>query len=107
MNLLAVETATESCSAALLAGTTLLTRSELAPRRHAELLLPMCESLLAEAGIARSALDAIAVGRGPGAFTGVRLALSAAQGMALALDIPVVPVSSLAALALDAPADDA
>lgn len=101
MNLLAIETATESCSVALLAGDRLITRSELAPRRHAELLLPMCEQVLAEAGLSRRALDAIAVGRGPGAFTGVRLAVSAAQGIALALDLPVVPVSSLAALALD------
>jgi len=103
MNLLALETATESCSAALLAGGRLLARSEIAPRRHAELLLPMCEALLAEAGVRRVDLDAIAVGRGPGAFTGVRLAISAAQGIALALDIPVIPVSSLAALALQAP----
>lgn len=107
MNLLAIETATESCSAALLAGERLLARSELAPRRHAELLLPMCEELLAEAGLSRHALNAIAVGCGPGAFTGVRLAVSAAQGIALALDVPVVPVSSLAALALQAPDDEA
>src|SRR5262249_37322599 len=76
---------------------------ELAPRRHADLLLPMCEDVLAEAGIARSDLDVVAVGRGPGAFTGVRLAVSAAQGIALALGIPAVPVSSLAALAMQAP----
>ena len=103
MKLLAIETATESCSAALLGDDCLLTRSQLAPRRHTELLLPMCEELLAEAGIKRRDLDAIAVGRGPGAFTGVRLAISAAQGIALALGIPVVPVSSLAALAMQAP----
>lgn len=103
MNLLAIETATESCSVALLVDGELITRSELAPRRHAELLLPMCDQVLAEAGIARSQLDAIAVGRGPGAFTGVRLAVSAAQGFALGLDRPIVPVSSLAALALEAP----
>lgn len=103
MNLLAIETATESCSAALLAGDRLLERSELAPRRHAELLLPMCEALLAEAGLRRADLDALAVGCGPGAFTGVRLAISAVQGIALALDLPVVAVSSLAALALQAP----
>ena len=105
MNLLAIETATECCSVALVAGERLIARSELAPRRHAELLLPMCDQVLAEAGLARAALDAIAVGRGPGAFTGVRLAVSAAQGIALALDVPVVPVSSLAALAMQAPDD--
>ncbi|MEO7325561.1 MAG: tRNA (adenosine(37)-N6)-threonylcarbamoyltransferase complex dimerization subunit type 1 TsaB [Dokdonella sp.] len=103
MNLLALETATESCSAALLAGERLLTRSEIAPRRHADLLLPMCEELLAEAGLARRDLVALGVGCGPGAFTGVRLAISAAQGIALALDIPIVAVSSLAALAMQAP----
>jgi tRNA threonylcarbamoyladenosine biosynthesis protein TsaB len=103
MNLLALETATESCSVALLASERLFVRSEIAPRRHAELLLPMCEEVLGEAGLARRDLDALAVGCGPGAFTGVRLAISAAQGIALALDIPVAPVSSLAALALQAP----
>ncbi len=107
MNLLAIETATEACSVALLCGERLIARSQLAPRRHAELLLPMCDEVLAEAGLARAALDAVAVGRGPGAFTGVRLAVSAAQGIALALDIPVLPVSSLAALALQAPHDAA
>ena len=103
--LLAIDTATEACSAALLVGDEVIERSEIAPRRHAELILPMIESLLAEAGISRGQIDAIAVGRGPGAFTGVRLAISVAQGLALGLDVPVVPVSSLAALAQDAPAD--
>ncbi len=107
MNLLAIETATESCSVALLHGGVVIDRSEFAPRRHAELVLPMAESLLAEAGIARAQLDAIAVGRGPGAFTGVRLAVSVAQGLALALDVPVLPVSSLAALAMQAPSNGA
>mgnify|MGYP000954780725 CR=1 FL=1 len=106
MNLLALETSTESCSVALVHGDSLIARSELAPRRHAELVLPMAEALLAEAGLSRHALDAIAVGRGPGAFTGVRLGISLAQGMALALDLPLITVSSLAALALEAPEDD-
>ncbi|QNK00256.1 tRNA (adenosine(37)-N6)-threonylcarbamoyltransferase complex dimerization subunit type 1 TsaB [Dyella telluris] len=107
MNLLAIETSTEACSVALIHGDEVVARSEIAPRRHAELVLPMADALLAEAGLGRHALDAIAVGRGPGAFTGVRLGISLAQGMALALDIPVVTVSSLAALALEAPEDDA
>ncbi|TAL83255.1 MAG: tRNA (adenosine(37)-N6)-threonylcarbamoyltransferase complex dimerization subunit type 1 TsaB [Rhodanobacter sp.] len=103
MNLLAIETATEACSVALIHGEQLIARSEIAPRRHTELVLPMADALLAEAGIGRHALDVIAVGRGPGAFTGVRLGVSLAQGMALALDLPVVTISSLAALALEAP----
>ncbi|WP_243039201.1 tRNA (adenosine(37)-N6)-threonylcarbamoyltransferase complex dimerization subunit type 1 TsaB [Dyella sedimenti] len=107
MNLLAIETATEACSVALVHGDEVIARSEVAPRRHAELVLPMADALLAEAGLGRHALDAIAVGRGPGAFTGVRLGISLAQGMALALDLPVITVSSLAALALEAPEDEA
>lgn len=107
MNLLAIETATEACSVALLHGQALIDRSELAPRRHAELVLPMAEALLAEAGITRRQLDGVAVGRGPGAFTGVRLGISVAQGLALALDVQVVAVSSLAALALQAPRNGA
>lgn len=106
MNLLAIETATEACSVALIHGDELIARSEIAPRRHTELVLPMADALLAEAGIGRLALDAIAVGRGPGAFTGVRLGVSLAQGMALALDLPVITISSLAALALEAPEED-
>ncbi|MDR3445226.1 MULTISPECIES: tRNA (adenosine(37)-N6)-threonylcarbamoyltransferase complex dimerization subunit type 1 TsaB [unclassified Dyella] len=107
MKLLAIETSTEACSVALIHGDEVIARSEIAPRRHAELVLPMADALLAEAGLGRHALDVIAVGRGPGAFTGVRLGISLAQGMALALDVPVVTVSSLAALALEAPEDDA
>ncbi len=107
MNLLAIETSTECCSVALLHGDALIERSELAPRRHAELVLPMAESLLREAGLRRAQLDGIAVGRGPGAFTGVRLAVSVAQGLAFALDLPVVAISSLAALAMQAPRNHA
>lgn len=99
MRLLAFETATEACSVALWLDGEVRERFEVAPRRHAELALPWAEGLLADAGVARSQLDAIAVGRGPGAFTGVRLGIALAQGIALALDRPVVPVSTLAALA--------
>jgi tRNA threonylcarbamoyladenosine biosynthesis protein TsaB len=102
MKLLAFELATEACSVALWLDGEVRERFELAPRRHAELALPWAEALLREAGVRRDELDAIAVGRGPGAFTGVRLAIAVAQGIALALDRPVVPVSTLAALALQA-----
>ena len=100
MKLLAFELATEACSVALWIDGQVCERFELAPRRHAELALPWAAQLLAHAGIAKSQLDAIAVGRGPGAFTGVRLAIAIAQGIALALDRPIVPVSTLAALAM-------
>ena len=100
MKLLAFETATEACSVAIYSDGDIRERFELAPRRHAELSLPWAEQLLAEAGLAKSQLDAIAIGRGPGAFTGVRLAIALAQGIALALDRPIVPVSTLAALAM-------
>ena len=102
MKLLAFELATEACSVAVWVDGQVRERFELAPRRHAELALPWAGELLAEAGIAKSQLDAIAVGRGPGAFTGVRLAIAVAQGIALALDRPIVPVSTLAALAMRA-----
>jgi len=100
MKLLAFETATEACSVALWIDGDVRERFELAPRRHAELALPWAQALLSEGGLAKSQLDAIAVGRGPGAFTGVRLAIAIAQGIALALDRPVLPVSTLAALAM-------
>lgn len=100
MKLLAFETATEACSVALWIDGAVRERFEIAPRRHAELALPWADALLAEAGIARAQLDAIAVGRGPGAFTGVRLAIALTQGIALALDRPAVPISTLAALAV-------
>ena len=105
MKLLAFETATEACSVALWLDGEVRERFDLAPRRHAELALPWADALLAEAGIARSQLDAIAVGRGPGAFTGVRLAIAIGQGIALALDRPLVGVSTLEALAFDAGGD--
>lgn len=105
MNLLAFELSTEACSVALHADGRVLERFEIAPRRHAALALPWAEALLAEAGIRRSQVDAIALGRGPGAFTGVRLAIAVAQGIALALDRPLLPVSTLQVLALRAPAE--
>lgn len=102
MKILAFETATEACSVALAIDGGIVERFEIAPRRHTELVLPWADALLADAGLSRTQLDAIAVGRGPGAFTGVRLAIAIAQGVALGLDRPLVPVSTLAALALPA-----
>lgn len=102
MKLLALDTATEACSAALWVDGAVLERYELAPRRHAALILSMLDAVLAEAGLTIAQLDAIAVGRGPGAFTGLRIAISIAQGIAFAADLPVAPISTLAALALGA-----
>lgn len=99
MKILAIETATEACSAALLVDDRVTTRSEIAPRQHTRLILPMVDSLLHEAGVNVASLDAIAFGQGPGAFTGVRIAIGVVQGLAFAHDIPVIPVSSMAALA--------
>jgi tRNA threonylcarbamoyladenosine biosynthesis protein TsaB len=107
MNLLALETATDCCSVALLTDAGVLEDHRLAPRQHAALILPMIECLLAQAGLTRQALDVIAFGRGPGAFTGLRIAAGVAQGLALGLDRPVVPVSTLAALAQAGGADRA
>lgn len=98
MKLLAFETTTEACSVALYVDGEICSRFGIVPRRHAELVLPWADELLAEAAVARADLDAIACTRGPGAFTGVRLGIAVAQGIALALDRPVIVASSLRVL---------
>lgn len=102
MKILAIETATEACSAALYVDGGTIERYTVSPRQHSRLILPMVDSLFAEAGLALNQLDALSFGRGPGSFTGVRIATGVIQGLALGADLPVVPVSTLAAMAQDA-----
>ncbi len=99
MKILALETATEACSAALNIDGEIRERFEIAPRGHSTLILPMLKSLLTEADISLQQVDALAFGRGPGAFTGVRIGVGVAQGVAFGADLAVLPISTLAALA--------
>ncbi len=97
--ILAIETCSESCSVALLYNGEHQQEISTEPRGHADAVLPMVERLLQQAAISLKQLDVIAFTRGPGAFTGVRIGTSVAQGLALATDLPLIAVSSLAVLA--------
>ena len=99
MKILALDTATEACSVALAIDGEVVDRYEVLGRGHAERLLPMVQEVLAEAGVSLAAVDAIAFGRGPGSFTGLRIGAGVAQGLAFGANLRVLPVSDLAALA--------
>ena len=93
--LLSIEASSEACSVALSFNGDVIEKFEHAPMRHAELILPMIQMLLAETGLSLSVLDAIAFGRGPGSFTSLRIGIGVVQGLAWGADLPVVPVSSV------------
>jgi len=99
MKIISIETSTEACSAALLIDDEVIERFEIAASKHSQLILPMIESLLNEADVTLSQLEVIAFSCGPGSFTGLRIAAGVVQGIALAADLPVAPVSTLAVLA--------
>lgn len=97
--ILALDTCTESCSAALLVNGQVYAQQADAPREHSQRLLPMVQTVLQQANITLADVDVIAYGRGPGSFTGIRICTSMTQGLALGQDIPVVGISTLAAMA--------
>ncbi len=99
LNILSLETSSEWCSAALWLDGHVLAREEHAVQRHSELILPMIDALLGEAGIALANCDAIAFGAGPGSFTGLRIACGVAQGLGFAAGLPLAGVGTLLALA--------
>ncbi len=103
MKILALETSSNACSAALLEGNqqkfTCIERFEIAPRQHTQLILPMIDAVLDEAGYDIKQVDVLAFGRGPGAFTGVRVATGVVQAIAYGAALPVAQISSLAAIA--------
>lgn len=102
MKLLALDTATEQCSAALWLEGVVSTREAQRPSGHGELILSMIDGLLSAAQLSLRELSAIAYGRGPGAFTGVRLAVGVAQGLGFAAGVPLLPISDLRAVAAQA-----
>ena len=103
MKILGIDTSSNACSAALLDGSqqnfSCIERFEIAPRRHTQLILPMIDSILDEAGLDIKQVDVLAFGRGPGAFTGVRIATGVIQAISYGADLPVAQISSLAAIA--------
>ena len=99
MKLLALDTSTEACSVALQLNDQLLTLDEVCPQQHSKRVLPMVQQLLSQAGLSLQQLDGLVFGKGPGSFTGVRIGVGVAQGLAFGADLPVYGVSTLAAMA--------
>ncbi len=102
MKLLCIDTATENCSVALLNEDSIVSKSQRTTHQHAEMLLPMIDELLSESRVKKEELTGLVLGVGPGSFTGVRVAASCVQGLALALDLKVVGITSLYMLAGEA-----
>ncbi|MBU3071125.1 tRNA (adenosine(37)-N6)-threonylcarbamoyltransferase complex dimerization subunit type 1 TsaB [Aestuariicella sp. G3-2] len=100
--ILAVDTSCDACSIALLKDGQVYAEFIQAPRQHSQRLLPMIDALLKKHSVDLSDLDAIAYGRGPGSFTGLRICLSVVQGLAFSVDLPVIPVSTLHTMAVGA-----
>ncbi len=99
MRILAIDTATEACSVALWNDGTIFAHFEECPREHTQRILPLVKTILTEGNAALTDLDALAYGRGPGSFTGVRIGIGIAQGLALGAELPMIGVSTLATMA--------
>ncbi|MFC3395693.1 tRNA (adenosine(37)-N6)-threonylcarbamoyltransferase complex dimerization subunit type 1 TsaB [Brenneria rubrifaciens] len=97
--ILALDTATEACSVALWNDGEIHSVFEVCPREHTQRVLPMVQQVLAESGLTLGELDAVAFGQGPGSFTGVRIGIGIAQGLALGAELPMIGVSTLATMA--------
>ena len=106
MKILAIDTSSNACGVALLCNNEVKALHELAPMQQTQKILPMIDALLGEAKVSLNQLDALAFGCGPGSFTGVRIAVSVMQGLGYAMNLPLIPVSSLAALAQAAYVED-
>lgn len=99
MRILAIDTATEACSVALWNDGTVNAHFELCPREHTQRILPMVQDILTTSGTSLTDINALAYGRGPGSFTGVRIGIGIAQGLALGAELPMIGVSTLMTMA--------
>ncbi len=100
--LLIIDTSTEACSVAVVKNDEIFFKQDVTPRSHTKMVLPMVDMLLTDASLSINDMDAIAWGRGPGSFTGVRIGTGIMQGLALGANKPVIGISTLAAMAQQA-----